>query len=320
MPPPRFVTRCLLATLSVPALWATYTMREVHRCAESGRVASDTDLFVLSQLPLRQLSRCWGKVNEMEFPGLIQRGLLQLYISMFSVNLQECADVTEYRSLQELFTRRLRAGARPVDEMALLVSPADGVVLHCGPLDGDRLCVKGLSLGRAEFLGGPAASVEPQACCVIYLSPGDYHRFHSPARWRVESCRHIVGQLYSVHPKVLQWLPTLLTLNERCILSGRWQGGQLHFGAVGATNVGSIALTCGPEVRSNRPGDDGAPGNVVREVPVDRPLELQPGDEVGLFRMGSTVVLLFDAPPPLQFCVAAGQRVAVGQALCRLAQ
>jgi phosphatidylserine decarboxylase len=34
---------------------------------------------------------------------------------------------------------------------------------------------------------------------VIYLAPGDYHRFHSPTAWVVEKRRHFVGMLPSGH-------------------------------------------------------------------------------------------------------------------------
>ena len=39
---------------------------------------------------------------------------------------------------------------------------------------------------------------------VIYLAPGDYHRFHSPAAWVVEKRRHFVGT-----PVLCHWCPLL---------------------------------------------------------------------------------------------------------------
>ena len=33
--------------------------------------------------------------------------------------------------------------------------------------------------------------------CVIYLAPGDYHRFHAPCNFRVKQRRHFPGALYS---------------------------------------------------------------------------------------------------------------------------
>ncbi|MCO5590138.1 hypothetical protein L7F22_044107 [Adiantum nelumboides] len=45
--------------------------------------------------------------------------------------------------------------------------------------------------------------------CVIYLAPGDYHRFHSPTSWVVERRRHFRGELYSVSPYVASRLPNL---------------------------------------------------------------------------------------------------------------
>lgn len=31
--------------------------------------------------------------------------------------------------------------------------------------------------------------------CVLYLAPGDYHRFHSPVEWTVKFRRHIGGKI-----------------------------------------------------------------------------------------------------------------------------
>ena len=84
--------------------------------------------------------------------------------------------------------------------------------------------------------------------CVIYLAPGDYHRFHSPADWSVRHRRHFAGDLLSVSPLVANWIAGVFCLNERAIYTGRWRHGFFAFAAVGATNVGSIRVYC-DEVR-----------------------------------------------------------------------
>ena len=38
---------------------------------------------------------------------------------------------------------------------------------------------------------------------VIYLAPGDYHRFHSPTAWVVERRRHFAGTLFRIFPLVV---------------------------------------------------------------------------------------------------------------------
>ncbi len=69
--------------------------------------------------------------------------------------------------------------------------------------------------------------------CIIYLAPGDYHRFHSPTSWKPEIRRHFHGELLSVSPKIAQWVPGLFALNERALYIGKWEHGFFSFTAVG---------------------------------------------------------------------------------------
>lgn len=180
---------------------------------------------------------------------------------------------------------------------------------------------------------------------VIYLAPGDYHRFHSPTNWVVERRRHFAGELYSVSPYLQRTLPGLFTLNERVVLLGRWRWGFFSYVPVGATNVGSIKINFDRELRTNSLTTDTAAARDAEEAAkrgepylgyaeatyeaasqVLHGHALRRGEEMGGFQLGSTIVLVFEAPAAehdedgkhvggWQWAVEKGQRVRVGQAL-----
>jgi phosphatidylserine decarboxylase len=99
--------------------------------------------------------------------------------------------------------------------------------------------------------------------CVVYLAPGDYHRFHSPTSWVVERRRHFAGELFSVSPYMTKLLSDLFVLNERVALLGRWRHGFFSMVPVGATNVGSIRIDFDSELRTNSPSKPKTPGEYV---------------------------------------------------------
>lgn len=150
---------------------------------------------------------------------------------------------------------------------------------------------------------------------VVYLAPGDYHRFHSPTAWVAEKRRHFAGELYSVSPYLQRTLPGLFTLNERVVLLGRWRWGFFSFTPVGATNVGSIKINFDRELRTNSLTTDTAADRAAEEAsargepysgfaeatyeaasPILKGHALRRGEEMGGFQLGSTVVLVFEAP------------------------
>ena len=150
---------------------------------------------------------------------------------------------------------------------------------------------------------------------VFYLAPGDYHRFHSPASWVAEKRRHFAGELYSVSPYLQKTLPGLFTLNERVVLLGRWRWGFFSFTPVGATNVGSIKINFDRELRTNSLTTDtaadraaeaaaehGEPYSGFAEATYGEANKvlgghaLRKGEEMGGFQLGSSIVLVFEAP------------------------
>ncbi|MCO5573347.1 hypothetical protein L7F22_027116 [Adiantum nelumboides] len=180
--------------------------------------------------------------------------------------------------------------------------------------------------------------------CVVYLAPGDYHRFHSPASWIVERRRHFrgesrispslqhskrgklththfflvlfTGELYSVSPYMASRLGNLFVLNERVALLGRWRYGFFGMIPVGATNVGSIRINFDRALRTNV-RDQRALAGTYSEASygsASRLLGGQPllvGTEMGGFLLGSTIVLVFEAPENFKFEVEAGSKIKV---------
>lgn len=204
------------------------------------------------------------------------------------------------------------------------MSPCDGVVLNCGPASTNKIeQVKGVTYSLEEFLGENKWSKNVSDDyytglltnkdnilhqCIIYLAPGDYHRFHSPTDWTVEFRRHFSGKLLSVNPWLARLIPGLFTMNERAVYIGNWQYGFFSMTAVGATNVGSIEIYADPDLRTNTKGKR----NRVNEADLDN-VSVKKGDLFGQFNMGSTIILLFEAPKDFAFDVKAGDRVLVGQ-------
>nr|XP_042699705.1 phosphatidylserine decarboxylase proenzyme, mitochondrial-like isoform X3 [Chrysemys picta bellii] len=172
--------------------------------------------------PTRLLSRLWGVLTGLALPHWLRRPLLALYVWAFSVNMAEAAeeDLSGYRSLGELFRRPLKPWVRPIAPYDM-VSPADGCIVHLGRVRRSRLeQVKGVTYSLESFLGPQdwredvGRDLSPWwrrghqlYQCIIYLAPGDYHRFHSPTDWHIRHRRHFPGPSHQLRPPRAGLLP-----------------------------------------------------------------------------------------------------------------
>ncbi|CAK5085745.1 unnamed protein product [Meloidogyne enterolobii] len=193
----------------------------------------------------------------------------------------------------------------------LSVSPADGTVLHFGKvIDGRIECVKGQDYEINEFLGpfniNKIKENNSLYQLIIYLAPGDYHAFHSPTKWKIFEKTHFPGFYQSVRPTNLLKNPKLFCQNERIVLTGEWKFGYFSMTPVAAMFVGNIVIF--DEQEKNRKLKENTKFAI-------KGLSVNPGEKIGEFRMGSAIVLIFEAPKNINFCIEAGQKLKYGQKL-----
>jgi len=272
------------------------------------------ELAAYKLVPLRLLSMVWGWVTAVDMPWLLRKQVFLGWAAAFDCKLDEMRDPLEiHQNLAEFFMRRIKVGARPMADVEL-VSPADGEVVQVCEVDGDVVVqVKGITYSLSALLGRapPTSRSKRLMCATVYLSPGDYHRFHSPADFELASSRHYSGYLFSVSSFIMRAVPGLLAINERVVLDGTWAGGYFGMVAVAATNVGNIRLVADPELRTNR-----FPSEQAEPLAFEPACAVGKGDEVGTFRLGSTIVIVAEAGD-MEWAVKPGQKVQVGEALIR---
>lgn len=191
---------------------------------------------------------------------------------MYSINTEEIKrqNLSDYESINDFFTRHLKDGVRTIDELEnpkFVCSPCDGTVFNLGTCAEDTfVIVKGHTYKIDEFLFGfyedsqhfkKILNVVKERnnelkYILLYLSPKDYHRYHSAAICSKNYRRHIPGSLYPVMPSfVNNRKPNTFNANERVVLFGEWIHGFFSTTFIGATNVGSIVLNFDKELSTN---------------------------------------------------------------------
>ena len=281
-------------------------------------------LFALRLVFGRTRSRLMGSLMNVEIPLALRSSLFSAFAWLYSADLAETRyPIESYKTFQEFFERSLAPGARTIQSTkpSTLTSPCDGEVLTVGDLSEGAARipqVKGATYNLKAFLGVDPfkhkAKDSVLKYCVIYLAPGDYHRFHSPTNFHAQQGRHFSGEVLPVSKQLVSWFDNLFALNERVVLSGTWALGQMHYGIVAAYNVGNIVLSFDEKLKTND----------FRALPVYRGGEIRTksfdekfshGDWVGSFKLGSTIVLIFEASNESQWKVDVGSKVKMGQVI-----
>ena len=261
------------------------------------------------------LSRAAGRLSDVRLPPALLLRLIRSYARIYGVDLEECARSPEaYGCFNEFFTRALAEGRRCVArEPGVVASPCDARLSCIGtvPADGRLEQIKGSSYSLEALLGSAAeaAPFSGGSHATLYLSPAMYHRVHSPVDGRILAWRYVAGRLFPVNGPGVRSIPGLFTRNERvCLFYDSDAHGRVAVVLVGAANVGRMSLSF-TELATNR-------GARAERVEPNQPVAVSRGDEIGVFNLGSTVVLLLE-DRSLVGVVEEGALVRMGQPLWR---
>lgn len=251
----------------------------------------ETFMTLMRLLPRSALSHAVGHATRLNVPPWMHQAVIRKFAEAYKVNLDEAElPVEGYPTFLDFFTRRLKPGVRPVDAAEdAVVSPVDGCVSQLGyALEGKLVQAKGITYTAAQLLGDAAAAApfEGGAWATIYLAPRDYHRIHSPLGGEVEGYGYIPGEFWPVNAASVALVDALFCVNERLVTYLRTPAGRVAVVKVGATNVSRIRATYDDVItHTDQPGKQHRYG---KAIPVEK------GGELGVFEMGSTVILLFE--------------------------
>lgn len=276
-------------------------------------------LFIAVQylIPHQAFSRLVGWLMQRR---LYKNLLIRFFVWRYGVDLSEAEfdRPEDYSDFNAFFTRRLKTGARPLaDDRYTIISPVDGVISQLGTIEKDQIFqAKGHHFSSHALLAcepSRARAYTDGNFATIYLAPRDYHRIHMPTDGRLLRMRYIPGRLFSVNPATTAAVPSLFARNERLVCEFDTGVGPMAVVLVGAMIVAGIeTVWTGPVC----PGPEAGKLFAKDYANKGQQLCLQRGDELGLFRVGSTVILLFGAGAvELDACWQAQSSIRMGQGL-----
>lgn len=264
-------------------------------------------------LPKKILSVLAGILANVKNPK-VKNYVIQKFITQYHVNMSEALieDPCAYEHFNDFFTRKLKPECRPLIQTNI-ISPVDGSISEIGAIhEGQLIQAKGKYYSVKELLACNQSIADQflqGRFATLYLSPKDYHRVHMPLDAKLESMTYIPGSLFSVQPATALAIPKLFARNERLAIFFTTSLGPMVMVMVGAVIVGAMETVWHGEIKRSR-----------KSFSVDYSKDeifLTQGEEMGLFKLGSTVVLLFAHGEKVQWAPAlkAGSPILFGESM-----
>ncbi|KAI4839509.1 phosphatidylserine decarboxylase [Plasmodium brasilianum] len=280
-------------------------------------------LFLARLLFGRTRSRIAGKIFKIQIPQTYRLYVYNSLINYMNINKDEIKyPIESYKSLGDFFSRYIREETRPIGDVSeySVVSPCDSEVVDFGELKSDYLeNVKGIKFHVKTFLGANFEKKYKDGntrfyYAIFYLNPKKYHHFHAPFNFKYKVRRHISGELFPLFQGMFKIINNLFNINERVILSGEWTGGNMYYAAISAYNVGNIKIINDEELLTNnlRTQLSYMGGDIDTKI-FDNYKNFEVGDEIGEFKLGSSIIVIFENKSDFMWSIKPNQVVSVGE-------
>ncbi len=255
--------------------------------------------LLLYLLPKNLLSRIFGFISNQKLSKKIVQKIIKKYIKFYDVCTEEIEIPLErYSTFNSFFTRKLKKNIRIIDQDSnKIISPVDGTILNFGDIQNlNMIQTKGISFSIDDLIPSKffQNNFQNGKWITIYLSPKDYHRIHFPFSGEVIGYNYNRGRLFPVNHIGVHHIKNLFSKNERLTTYLKTPHGLMAIVKVGATCVGKIRVTY--DSISSR-----EVFTTSKEVLYEQSIKKNKGDELGIFEIGSTVILCFEATFNLNF-------------------
>jgi len=217
---------------------------------------------------------------------------INFLINRYGADLQaaKLENIEDYPTFNSFFTRELKPELRPIVQgHNQIACPVDGTVSQIGKIKQDTLLqAKGFYFTLSALLGGSkthANTFSNGSFTTLYLAPKDYHRIHMPFTGTLRETIYIPGKLFSVNQLTTEHIPQLFARNERLVCLFDTAMGSMAVILVGAMLVGNIQTVWSSEEPHAK--------NIKSTLYPDT-IKIERGAELGHFKMGSTVIVLFE--------------------------
>lgn len=277
-------------------------------------LSEELNFLLTNRIPRRYATLFMGWFSSIKNPALAKVSIGAWRMFDKELDLSE-SRTQKFNSLQECFTRELKAGARQIDKRKdIIVSPSDGIVGAFGTVKhGQVYQAKGFPYQLSELIPDPilAQKYEGGTFVTLRLKASMYHRFHAPTDCTIHDVTYISGDTWNVNPIAIKRVEKLFCKNERLVM-------ELHSSdteqSITLVPVAAILVASMKLHAFEKPLDLRYRG--PNQLSCNQ--SYKKGDQLGYFRHGSTIVIFASKGYRLLNHITQGQRINMGQPLFSL--